>query len=289
MSRSSAEEGGRRVRLRGRGTTFVHEMPGPPGAPVLVLLHGWMATAALNWFLCLPALDREFRVLALDQRGHGRGIRSSRPFRLEDCADDVVALADALAIERVIPVGYSMGGSVAQLVWRRHPDRVDGMVLCATSQGFGDPDRPLLGAAGPLVTGATRMLPLAVRRRMAEAVLGRPDDDSPLGRWIRSEVEGHDPAALMEAGMSLNRFSSHAWTGSIDVPVAVVVTLQDRLVAARHQLDLAHAIPGATVHHVQGGHDSCVARPAAFVPALVDACRSVARRARAPRAAHAAH
>ena len=89
--------------------------------------------------------------MALDQRGHGRGIRSLRPFRLQDCADDVIALADVLDVDRVIPVGYSMGGPVALLAARRHPDRVPGIVLCATSARFSDDDStpsPLGGMVG---------------------------------------------------------------------------------------------------------------------------------------------
>src|SRR5688500_16415489 len=127
---------GRRLKLPGRGTTFVREMEGPPGAPTLVLLHGLGVSADLNWFRCYDALGRRYRVIAMAHRGHGRGIRSSRPFRLADCADDVAAVADELGIERVIPVGYSMGGPITQLVWKRHPDRVAGLVLCATARSF---------------------------------------------------------------------------------------------------------------------------------------------------------
>ena len=67
--------------------------PGRPGAPVVVLLHGWTATADLNWFACFRPLAEHYRVIALDHRGHGRGLRSAEPFRLEQCADDVAALA----------------------------------------------------------------------------------------------------------------------------------------------------------------------------------------------------
>ena len=79
--RSSAPPGvrlppGRRVDLPGRGTTFVRELPGPPGAPVVVLLHGWTVSADLNWFACYEALGRRYRVLAIDHRGHGRGLRA---------------------------------------------------------------------------------------------------------------------------------------------------------------------------------------------------------------------
>src|SRR5205809_691696 len=105
---------GRAVELPGRGRTWVYDSGGSAGRATLILLHGYTATAALNWFGCFGPLSRHFRVIALDLRGHGRGIRSNRSFRLADCADDVVALADELGLDRVIPVGYSMGGPVAQ-------------------------------------------------------------------------------------------------------------------------------------------------------------------------------
>ncbi len=124
---------GAAMELPGRGTTFVRTMDGPPGAATVLLLHGWTATADLNWFACYHPLAEHYRVVALDHRGHGRGIRTKKGFRLEDCADDAMAVCDVLGLEHVIPIGYSMGGPVAQLVWRRHRERVQGLVLCATS------------------------------------------------------------------------------------------------------------------------------------------------------------
>ena len=52
--------------------------------------------------------------------------------RLADCADDMAALIDELGTGPVIAVGYSMGGPIAQLLWKRHPEKVAGLVLCAT-------------------------------------------------------------------------------------------------------------------------------------------------------------
>ena len=56
--------------------------------------------------------------------------------RLADCADDVAALVEELGTGKVIAAGYSMGGPVAQLLRRRHPDKVAGLVLCATAPAF---------------------------------------------------------------------------------------------------------------------------------------------------------
>ena len=61
---------GRRMALGSRGETFYREVPGPPGAPTLVLLHGWVASGGLNWFQTFDVLSRHFRIIAPDMRGH---------------------------------------------------------------------------------------------------------------------------------------------------------------------------------------------------------------------------
>ena len=111
----------RNVELPGRGTTYAYDRPHPsPSAPTVVLLHGWTATGSLNWATTMTRLADRFRVVVLDHRGHGQGIRDDDKFTLEDCADDAVALLDVLGVGTAIFVGYSMGGPIAQLIWRRH-------------------------------------------------------------------------------------------------------------------------------------------------------------------------
>src|SRR3712207_3035059 len=65
---------GRFVSLPGRGRAFVREVPARNDAPVVMLLHGWTATAALNWHSCFAPLGEHFRVIAADHRGHGQGL-----------------------------------------------------------------------------------------------------------------------------------------------------------------------------------------------------------------------
>jgi 3-oxoadipate enol-lactonase len=270
---------GREIELPGRGTTFVREVAGPPGAPTVMLLHGWTATADLNWFTSFAALGRRFRVLALDHRGHGRGIRTSEIFRLRDCADDCVALADELGIERVIPVGYSMGGPIAQLMWRRHRDRVDGLVLCATANRFSTTRDERLAFAGmAALARAARMTPGVLRDRLSGVYLARRS--SRYDNWAMEQVGRHDWTKILEAGRAIGRFSSREWIGEIDVPTAVLITMRDHVVPLARQIRLFESVPGAKAFRIDGDHDACVANAERFVPTLVSACTYVAERAR---------
>jgi len=265
------------VRLGAHGSTRVRDIPGPPGATSILLLHGLGATARLNWGPCFRPLSEDFRVLSLDHRGHGRGLRTRR-FRLEQCADDAAAVARARGAERFVAVGYSMGGPIASLTWRRHPDQVAGLVLCATSRHF-MPRRVARAAriALPAAAGMARLAPSAARERLLQRMLARIEHPE-LRERVYREFEGHDPASVIQATHALSGFSSHDWIGSVDVPTAVIVTTRDELVPPERQRKLAASIPGAEVIVVDGDHGACVARPDLFVPALIAACHSVERR-----------
>lgn len=265
------------VQLGRHGSTTVRDIPGPPGAPALMLLHGLGATARLNWGPCFRPLSEHFRVLGLDHRGHGRGLRTRR-FRLEQCADDAAAVARARGVERFIAVGYSMGGPIASLTWRRHPQEVVGLVLCASARHF--MARRVARAARfglPSAALLARFAPSAARERLLQRMLARIEHPELRERVFR-EFAGHDPASVIQATHALSGFSSHDWIGSVDVPTAVIVTTRDELVPPKRQYDLAASIPGAEVFEVEGDHSACVARADLFVPALLAACHSVAQR-----------
>ena len=272
---------GRRIELPGRGITFVRDVPGPtPDAPTVLLLHGWIASAGLNWFQTFDALGEHYRVLAMDHRGHGRGLRTWKRFRLADCADDAAALLDELEIPSAITVGYSMGGPITQLVWRRHPDRVAGLVLCATSRSFTPrraSDRLLLTSLLGM-SAAVRVTPPQIRTSVMSRVLKGRLQSTPLGRWASREVQRGDQAAILQAAWAVGSFDSRRWITDVDAPTAVVVTVHDQLVPAWRQIKLANAIPGATVHRVMADHGACVLAAQVFIPGLLDACASVSQR-----------
>jgi len=256
------------LELPGRGTTFVRHQPAPTGAPTVLLLHGLGVTADANWFTAYPALAARYGVVALDHRGHGRGLRADRAVRLADCADDADAVLDVLGIDQAIVVGYSMGGPIAQLTWHRHRSRVSGLVLCATAHRFRgiEPVRAL----GPSLRQRLRATAAAPAKR------GRVDRE--LRRWLASELALTDRRRAVQAGFSLARFDSSPWIGDVDVPHAVVVTTRDAAVVPARQRRLVAALPNPSVHEAHIDHSGCVSRPAVFVPALMAALESVSSR-----------
>jgi 3-oxoadipate enol-lactonase len=268
------------MHLPGRGTTFVRTLEGPVGAPTVLLLHGWTATADLNWFTSYKSLAEQFRVVALDHRGHGRGIRSRKFFKLDDCADDAVAVCDVLGIEQFIPVGYSMGGPIAQLIWKRHRQRTAGVVLCATSAYFSTSRQErmsFLGLSG--LAAVARLTPLQARLWLTEQFYLQRKAGQ-WEQWALDQASAHDWRAILEAGRAIGSFSSRDWISEIDVPTSTLITMRDRVVPVRRQVRLFEAIPDAEAFRVDGDHDACVANAKQFVPTLLRACRSVVERSR---------
>jgi 3-oxoadipate enol-lactonase len=270
---------GQDVEIPGVGTTFVRDSGGPPGAPAVLLLHGWAVTADLNFFTTYPGLAERYRIITLDHRGHGRGIRPANGIvRLSDCADDAAAVLDALDVHSATVMGYSMGGAIAQLLWRRHPERVGGLVLGSTSRNFrATPLAGLTYRTYTLLARAAHAVPAP-----AEAVvkwrIDRRVSSEDRGEWMRAELERASPAGILSAMRSIGRFTSNRWIGEIDVPSAVVITTKDRTIPPRFQQRLAESIPGSVTFEVPGPHDSIVTRPDQYLPALDAALSAVAQR-----------
>lgn len=272
---------GRLVELPGRGETFVVDVPGPtPDAPTVLLLHGLATGTYLTWFPALEALARHYRVVAFDQRWHGRGIASEH-FHLEDCADDAAALLDLLDIDRATVVGYSMGGALAQVVWHRHPDRVRALVLCSTAMTwYGNRAERLFFAA---LAAANHWWTQHARQRVQEqrdqlpAVPPVPRTDSmdEMRTWARGELRSTSPWALPVALAELARYDSSGWMGEVTVPTAVVVTAKDHAIPTARQRLLAETIPDAIVSEHPGGHASLFFDSRRWLPTFLDAVHEV--------------
>src|SRR5580700_637459 len=144
-----------------RGARVHYQVVGERGDWV-VLLQG-LGLSSRFWFeqpeLLANDPKRPRRVLVIDNRGAGKSDTPRPPYRMRQMADDVVAAMDAANVRRAVVVGISMGGMIAQHVALRHPQRVDGLVLIATTPGLPHGRLPGLRALATLVS-----LPLLLPR-----------------------------------------------------------------------------------------------------------------------------
>lgn len=256
-----------------RGELFLRDTGG--GGPTVMLLHGWMADADLNWCGAYGDLAAAgYRVLAIDHRGHGRGLRQMNDFRLADCAADAAAALRELNAAPALVVGYSMGGAIAQLMVRDHPETVAGLVLSGTAQHWQDPRTrrafKALGALGLALSIAPRATWTAGFRRAGLR-------DSPETAWALAEMMRHSARDIVEAGRELGRFDSRPWLRPLPIPAAVVLTTRDELVPPGKQRQLAAAL-NAPIFEAPITHLEITSNGQAYNPALLQALAAVGGR-----------
>ena len=271
----------RTVLVPGRGEFFLRDSgETDPAGPAVLLLHGWMVTADLNWHAAYVALvEAGYRVLALDHRGHGRGLRAITPFRLEDCAADAAAVLRELRAAPAVVVGYSMGGVIAQVMARDHPDVMTGLVLSGTCQHFQDPQTRRIWKWMGIVGVTLGLAPRQFYRAWFRGAKLRLNERT---AWMLSELMRHEARDVAEAGRELGRFDSRPWLSSMRrIPAAMVLTTRDQMVGPAKQRELADA-SGATVFEVDLDHLDVTDRPDVYNPALLDAVAAVVAPQRVP-------
>jgi 3-oxoadipate enol-lactonase len=262
----------RTVHVPGRGEFFLRDSGGDGRA--VMLLHGWMASADLNWGVLYDDLVRAgYRVLAIDHRGHGRGLRPLAPFRLIDCAADAAGVLRTLGATPALVVGYSLGGAIAQLIALEHPEVVEGVVLSGTAQHWQD-RRTRWAFRGLGMMGLSWKL--APRFTWAGGLRPMRRRDPRNAVWVESELMRHSARDIAEAGRELGRFDSRPWLGSVSVPIAVLMTTRDELVPPRKQRQLA-AAAGGPVFETPLRHLEIGWRREEYSPKLLAALESITR------------
>jgi 3-oxoadipate enol-lactonase/4-carboxymuconolactone decarboxylase len=117
------------------GVRLFYRVEGPEGAPAVVFSNS-LGTDHMMWQAQAEALLPAFRVVRYDQRGHGASDAPAGPYTLDRLGRDVLALADHLGLGRFSFCGVSMGGLTGQWLGIHGSERIDKLVLCATSASF---------------------------------------------------------------------------------------------------------------------------------------------------------
>ena len=242
-------------------TTLAYDDFGPADDAPLLLVHGHPFDHSM-WRPQLAAFPSR-RLIAPDLRGYGASTGAVTAWT--DFADDLVALLDALRVPRAVVVGLSMGGQIALDLYRRHPDRVLGLLLADTSAS-GEPD-----AAGRRAA-AERLLdegmdPFAVDNLYR---LIRPGAPAAVAEHVLSMIRETDPAGAAAAQFArADRPDLRGILAEVTVPTTVVVGADDDFTPPSEAADIAARVPSADLVVVEkAAHLPNLERPAAFDAAL---------------------
>ena len=221
----------------------------------IVLLHGGLGHSG-NWAQQIESLlAAGYRVVVIDSRGHGRSTRDDRPYTYELMASDVVAVLDALAIERAAFVGWSDGACIALVLAARTPARARGVFFFACNM---DP------------SGTKQIEPSPLLRRC----FGRHAMDYAA---LSATPDGF--SALAEAVGQMQRTQpnySARDLAAIRVPVTIVQSERDEFIEREHADYLARTIPGAELVILDGvSHFAPLQRPQLFNAAVLAFLRRI--------------
>jgi len=216
------------------GTVAVHAS-GPPDAPALVVLHGMLGSTEMETANVARRWAADFRVLAIDIRGHGAST-AVLPLSGEELVADVVTVLDAVDIPRAHVFGFSLGAAIALRAAAHHPTRIHRAAVLGTNVRWVDDEARAITAA------------------MTAAL------DAPGGRWAKrlGACHGEDRwkdltarAVAFTRSLPGRPFSDDAMR-SITAPVLVIHGDRDRYFELRHAVHLRRTLPDARLWVIPG-------------------------------------
>jgi pimeloyl-ACP methyl ester carboxylesterase len=230
-----------------RGEIFYKDYRKEKNDTPLIMLHG----AGGNYQDFPIEIRRDIGAIALDLSGHGQSLVPART-SVNDYAADIVALLDALKIERAIIAGHSMGGAIAQIIALDYPQSVKGLILVGT--------------------GAK----LKVNSAIINGIVAKPEETSRLiMKWawanhISDEIKEQSALKLLETPIEVirgdylacNSFDVLERLGEITAPTLILAGTVDKMTPLDLSKTLADKIPDATLELVEnGGHMLLLEQP----------------------------
>ncbi len=233
------------------GEARIHyALEGQTGTPVLAFSNSLGANYSM-WDPQVPGLRKRMRVLRYDTRGHGQSSLTAGPYSIEQLGKDLVALLDALDLDRVHFCGLSMGGMIGMWLGVNAPERLNKLVLCNTAARIGTPE-----------TWNARIE--AVRKNGMKSVAS-----AVVERWFSPAFHQIAPATISKTQKMLEAANPEGYAGCcaavrdfdfreqlsrIRLPTLVIAGAHDPATPPADGRFLAHQIPGARYAELNAAH-----------------------------------
>ncbi|HEX6209361.1 MAG TPA: 3-oxoadipate enol-lactonase [Methylomirabilota bacterium] len=257
------------MKVKANGIQINYRIDGPEGAPWLTMSNS-LATTHRMWDPQIEAFTRQYRVLRYDKRGHGETEVAPGPYSFELLADDVLALLDALQIQRTHFVGLSMGGMTGMTMALRRPGVLRSLVLCDTTSKdpLGDP--ALWQQRIDAVNAGGSMEPLVestvARFLTSDTVKNRPA----IAEAVRAMVRSTPVAGYVACCQAIAKLNLTDRLREITIPTMVVVGADDPATTVPMARTIHERIAGSELVILKdAAHLSNLEQPAAFNEAVL--------------------
>ena len=250
------------------------------GDTTVLMLHGIGGGRQAFARQMRPLADAGFHAVAWDMPGYGHSAIVD-PYSLETLAEECIELIDVLAPERLVLVGHSMGGMVAQEVVARAPERIAALVLAGTSAAFGKPDgawqRTFIEERSAPLDAGRSMRDLATQLVPGMLAADASRDLSNTARAEAIEVMAHVPPQTYRLALhALMDFDRHAQLAQLAMPVLLIAGGDDPNAPPRVMQGMAERIPNARYVEIERcGHLMNFEQPEAFNTALIGFLREI--------------
>ncbi len=246
-----------------------YRLDGPADAPLLVLSNS-LGTSLGMWDTQVPAFSEHFRLLRYDSRGHGDSLVTPGPYTIDQLGGDVLALIDALGIERFAFCGLSMGGLTGQWLGIHAGERLTRLVLCNTGAKIGT-DAIWNERIASVVQGGEQAM-----RDMRDASAARwftpgfaarqPEQVQRLTRMIATT----SPQGYAASCAAVRDADHRERLGVIGVPTLIVCGVHDPVTTPEHGRFMQQRIAGARLLELEAAHLSNVEAGDAFTRPVLD-------------------
>lgn len=234
------------------------------GTPI-VFLHAFPLNRTM-WATQAGALSKRFRVITVDLRGHGESDAPLWRYTLDQFADDVTALLDRLSIRQAVMAGLSMGGYILFAMYRRHPDRIQGLIFADTRAEADQPTQ--VTWRFNLAQNVYKVGPKAVADEMVPKLLcpATVQKNPALVERVRAIIMSTPISGIVGDLMAIaERPDSTPLLSTIICPALVLVGDQDTLTSPEENKRIADGIAGARLEVIPGaGHLSNMEQPEIF-------------------------
>jgi|SRR5579872_521743 len=241
-----------------------YELSGNAGAPVLLFSNS-LGTSLEMWEGQRAALEKQFRILRYDKRGHGQSSVPAAPYKIEQLGRDVLGLLDALQIAQVDFCGLSIGGLTGMWLALNAPQRLRRLVLCNTGARIGSLEM-WNARIEPVRQGGTRAIaPAAVERFFSPEFRTRRPEEVLAAQRV---LEGTSSEGYVGCCAALRDADLRNSVAQIHVPTLVIAGSKDEATPPTLAQHLCQQIAGAQYAELPAAHLSNIEATAEFNAAV---------------------